>query len=178
MMIISFVTKKTCMQSYRYSSVNWIWWERTSACYFSIKKSPRFAAHRYYHFHHRVIDCNNSGSRRDFCLCALFVTSLTYERIKRNSPCVRALSFSLSSSCQTFISYIYIYMNWTLLVPSKRKWRRAYIYVYVCILSFDKYCTTIELFLGYYIMDKLCWWTYIYTTSRLSLSKYIDRSHN
>jgi hypothetical protein len=42
-----------------------------AACYFSIKKSPRFATHRYYHLHRRVID--RSSSHRGFCLCALFL---------------------------------------------------------------------------------------------------------
>ncbi len=94
-----------------------------AAWYFSIKKSPCFTAHRYYHLHRRVI--NRSSNRRDFCLYALFLTSRTHKRIEHSS----LLSPSHFSSCQTFISYI----NWTLLVPSTRKWRRAYIYTYTLL---------------------------------------------
>jgi hypothetical protein len=46
-----------------------------AACYFSIKKSPRFTAYRYYHLHRRVIDRNTS--RCGLYLCALSVTSRT-----------------------------------------------------------------------------------------------------
>jgi len=62
-------------------------WQSTSlvetAWYFSIKKSPCFTAHRYYHLHRRVI--NRSSNRRDFCLYALFLTSRTHKRIEHSS---------------------------------------------------------------------------------------------
>ena len=87
------------------------------------------------------------------------------ERLEKRAH-ARSLSLSCSSFCQTFISYI----DWTSLVPSTRKWRRAhiyiYIYVFVCVLSFNKYCTTIDLFLNYCIMDKLCWWTYMHRAQK------------
>jgi hypothetical protein len=43
-----------------------------AACYFSIKKSPSFTVHRYYHLHRRVID---RSSRTSVYLYSLYVTS-------------------------------------------------------------------------------------------------------
>ena len=73
--------------------------------------------------------------------------------------------------------YIRVCIDWTLLVPSTRKWRRAH--AYVRIFSFDKYCTMINLFLADYIMDKLYWWTYTYIAGvSLAKTNIRNRGHN
>ncbi len=150
LIVIFIVIKETCTQPYHYSSVNCIGWEKTSAidfrldisivCYFSIKKITQFCRTSSLSSHRRVINCGNSSC--GFCLCIPSVTSRV-SMYKRTT--LHSFSSPHSSSCQTFISYIRIYIcmyiDWTLLVPSTRKWRRARVCTYILlrqILYYDQ----------------------------------------
>jgi hypothetical protein len=167
MMNIFIVRKEMCTQPYHFTSVHCIGWEKTlaidfrldisSVLFFHYKKITQFCCTSSLSSHRRVIYRGNSSC--GFCLCILSVTS----RVSMNKrTTLRSFSFPHSFSCQTFISYIYIYIY----ILIERCWYRQRenedARVYIRIFFFDKYCTTIDLFLGYYIMDKLYWWTYIY----------------
>lgn len=160
-------------------------WHKHSVLFFLLKKITQFCRTSSLSTHRRVINHGNSSC--GFCLCILSVTSRV-SMYKRTT--LHSFSFPHSSSCQIFISYIHIYVYMYvciyICILIERCWyrhrenedARVRSYVYVRIFSFDKYCTMINLFLGYYIMDKLYWWTYTYIRSQLSLNKHTDRGHN
>jgi len=146
---------------------NWLLSWYTQCAIFPLKKSPNFAVQRHYHLIGESSTAATAVVASVYAYPLLLVASLCYRR-----TILRSFSFFLLS----YIHLIYIYIDWTLLVPSTREWRRTRICTY--ILSYDKYCTTIDLFLVYYIIDKLYWWTYTYIRSWLSLSKHTDHGHN
>jgi hypothetical protein len=106
-------------------------WHKQRAI-FLLKKITQFCRISSLSSHRRVINYGNSSC--GFCLCILSVTSRVsiYKRTTLHSF---SLFSSFFSSCQTFISYIHIYIciDWTLLVPSTRKWRRTRVCTYILL---------------------------------------------
>jgi hypothetical protein len=85
---------------------------------------------------------------------AVVASVYAYPLLLVASLCIREQLFVLSLSSFFPVSYIHL-----IYILIEHCWYRQRenedARVYVRILSYDKYCTTIDLFLGYYIIDKL-----------------------
>lgn len=133
---------------------------------FPIKQFIQFCCTSSLSSHRRVIKPRQQRCRLLFMYILLPVASLyRREQLFVISP------FLYASSCHMFIAdiYLYICIDWTLLVPSTRKWRCAPSYTCIYFPSTNSVLRSIS-FVAYYIIHKLSWWTYTYT-SGFSLAK-------